>query len=278
MLNLFITILKILIPLLVCILIMKNKNLKEKTISTYNKTLINIQHRLKKRRTGQFSYAEIDRKLKRKGAYYVLQEHINPAIYIVIKVMTALLFVFLSLSFSNNIILAILFAILGFFLFDILLSFSNNNDNDEMLSDIKDVVDILKIQTNAGIHLSESLITCYRTVKNKRLKYELIELVNQIMLTNDIETSIRRFNNRFENEYIDMICVMILQAQESGYSVQIMKDMSTQLSDLQKAINIKRQESLDRKVQILELLVFVGLLGTCIYGMALELSKALTNI
>lgn len=278
MLNLFITILKVLIPLLVCILIMKNKNLKEKTISTYNKTLINIQHRLKKRRTGQFSYTEIDRKLKRKGAYYVLQEHINPAIYIVIKVMTTLLFIFVSLSFSNNIILAILFAILGFFLFDILLSFSNNNDNDEMLSDIKDVVDILKIQTNAGIHLSESLITCYRTVKNKRLKYELIELVNQIMLTNDIETSIRRFNNRFENEYIDMICVMILQAQESGYSVQIMKDMSTQLSDLQKAINIKRQESLDRKVQILELLVFVGLLGTCIYGMALELSKALTNI
>ena len=110
--------------------------------------------------------------------------------------------------------------------------------------------------------------------ENNNLK----ELVNNIMLTNDIETSIRSFNTRFDNEYIDMICVMILQAQESGYSVQIMKDMSTQLSDLQKAINIKRQESLDRKVQLLELLVFVGLLGTCIYGMALELTKALKNI
>ena len=278
MLNIFIMILKILIPLLVCMLILINKNLKEKTLNAYNKTLINIQHRLKQRKTGQFSYREIDRKLKSKGAYYVLQEHINPAIYMVIKVLTTLLFVFMSLSFSNNVILIIALGTLGFFLFDILLAFSNNNDNEEMLSDIKDVVDILKIQTNAGIHLSESLITCYRTVKNKRLKYELIELVNNIMLTNDIETSIRSFNTRFDNEYIDMICVMILQAQESGYSVQIMKDMSTQLSDLQKAINIKRQESLDRKVQLLELLVFVGLLGTCIYGMALELTKALKNI
>lgn len=276
MINIFITLIEILIPILVFILLIKNKNMQEKARNLYDKTLDNLTIKLRNRTYGNFSYSEINRKLKGKGAYYIFREYMNPAIYIIIKILSTLLLILVGISISKNIIVATLFGILGFFLFDIILNISNTNDNNNMLTDIKNIVDVLKIQTNAGVHISQSIDTCYRITTDKRLKYELLELRNNILVTNDIITSINEFKERFSNEYIDTICIMLLQSQESGFSLQIMKDVSAQLADLQKVINIKKQESLDRKIQFIELLLFIGLLGICIYAMALELIQVLT--
>lgn len=262
-----IIILKIVIPILFCLLILYSSVLKR----IYQNSLSNIETKMRKNRKGYFNYFAIDEKLKKKGAYYLFKEDINPAFYMIVKILFSLVFLVTTLTFTRNIIILLIAALVGFFVFDLILNIANNTDNAEMLTDLKEMVDILQIQTNAGIHLSESLISCYRAVSNKRLKYELLKLVNNVLLNNDIVNSIDEFNERFENEYIDVICVMIKQSQDSGFSIQIMQDISKQLAGLQKTINLKKQEKLDRSIQYLELAIFIGLLAVCIYVMGTEL-------
>lgn len=278
MIKIFITVLEIIIPLLVCFLIIKNENIKEKTKKICINTVEGLKANMLKRNSGYFSYIKIDEDLRKKGAYYIFQEKISPALFIIAKFLIALLLFMATLSLSKILLISVIIGVLSFFLPDLLLNISNNNDNDAMLTDIKNMVDILKLQTNAGIHISQALITCYRTVENQRLKYELLEVINKILISNDILDAIDDFNERFDNEYIDMICIMIRQSHENGYSVQIMKDMSTQLSNLQKAINIKKQESLDRKIQALEVMIFIGLVSTCLYILVIEMFNAFTSI
>ena len=262
-----IIILKIVIPILFCLLILYSSTIRK----MYEKSLGKLENKMRKNRKGYFNYFAIEEKLKKKGAYYLFKEDMNPAFYMIVKILFSLVFLITALTFTRNIILLLITALIGFFIFDLLLNIANNSDNTEMLTDLKEMVDILQIQTNAGIHLSESLISCYRAVSNKRLKYELLKLVNNVLLNNDIVNSIDEFNERFDNEYIDVICVMIKQSQDSGFSIQIMQDISKQLAGLQKTINLKKQEKLDRSIQYIELAIFIGLLAVCIYVMGTEL-------
>ena len=63
-LNVSINVLKVVIPLLVCLLIIKNNNLKSKTKRIYLNTVEGIKAELLKRKVGYFSYIKIDNNLK----------------------------------------------------------------------------------------------------------------------------------------------------------------------------------------------------------------------
>jgi hypothetical protein len=48
------------------------------------------------------------------------------------------------------------------------------------------------------------------------------------------------------------------------------------MNDLQRAINMKEKEALDRKVQVIELMLFIGLLAVTVYSLGVEvISSAL---
>ena len=54
-----------------------------------------------------------------------------------------------------------------------------------------------------------------------------------------------------------------------------LEDLSLQMNDLQHAINLKEKEALDRKVQIIELLIFVGLLAVTIFSLGMEVISSI---
>ena len=91
----------------------------------------------------------------------------------------------------------------------------------------------------------------------------------------DMEDALERFNEKFDCGQIDIFCIVIRQSMESGRSVKVLEDLSLQMNDLQKAINTKEKEALDRKVQVIELLLFVGLLAVTVYGMGVEVLSSI---
>ena len=271
---LFKNILLIILPVLLVIIVM-NIDWKENLSKAGESGADFVGRILKKSKLNYFNFHSIQKFLKTRGAVYMFGEMATPVTFLLVKLLAFLLLFMVGISF-DSIPAGLILGVLGFFMPDILLNISNSMDNDTMLSDIKCIYDTLRIQTKAGVFLSASLCECYLAVKNRRLKSALLELTNDISTRREIDDALERFNDKFDFGQIDIFCIVIRQSMESGRSVKVLEDLSLQMNDLQRAINMKEKEALDRKVQIIELMLFIGLLAVTVYSLGVEvISSAL---
>lgn len=266
-------ILLFIIPVILFFILMKSR-WKESALKVSDAGNDFVGRILKKSKLNYFQYDSIETFLNTKGAVYMFGTIANPVIYMLIKTLAFLLLFMTGVS-VGGFALAFLLGITGFFLPDILLTVSNSADNDAMLGDIKCIYDTLRIQTKAGVFLSASLSECYLAVRNRRLKSALLELTNDISTRRDIDDALERFNEKFDCGQIDIFCIVIRQSMESGRSVKVLEDLSLQMNDLQHAINMKEKEALDRKVQVIELLIFIGLLAVTVYSLGVEVMSSI---
>ena len=271
---LFKNVLLIILPVLLVIIVM-NIDWKENLSKAGESGADFVGRILKKSKLNYLNFQSIQKFLQTRGAVYMFGDMATPVTFLLIKLLAFLLLFMVGLSFKS-VPAGLLLGMIGFFMPDILLNVSNSMDNDTMLSDIKCIYDTLRIQTKAGVFLSASLCECYLAVKNRRLKSALLELTNDISTRRDIDDALERFNEKFASGQIDIFCIVIRQSMESGRSVKVLEDLSLQMNDLQHAINLKEKEALDRKVQVIELLLFVGLLAVTVYSLGVEvISSAL---
>lgn len=266
-------ILLVVLPILLLLIFMKIK-WKENMEKTMDAGADFAGRILKKSKMSFLNFDSIQRFLKSKGAVYLFGDTATPVTFVTVKVLLLLLLFLMGVS-IGGILPGMFFGMVGFFLPDMLLTISNSADNDAMLEDIKCIYDTLRIQTKAGVFLSASLCECYLAVKNRRLKSALLELTNDISTRHEIEDALERFNEKFDCSQIDIFCIVIRQSMESGRSVKVLEDLSLQMNDLQHAINLKEKEALDRKVQIIELLIFVGLLAVTIFSLGMEVISSI---
>ena len=270
----FKNILLIILPVLLLIIVM-NIDWKENLSKAGESGADFVGRILKKSKLNYFNFHSIQKFLKTRGAVYMFGEMATPVTFLLVKLLAFLLLFMVGISF-DSIPAGLILGVIGFFMPDILLNVSNSMDNDTMLSDIKCIYDTLRIQTKAGVFLSASLCECYLAVKNRRLKSALLELTNDISTRRKIDDALERFNEKFDFGQIDIFCIVIRQSMESGRSVKVLEDLSLQMNDLQRAINMKEKEALDRKVQVIELMLFVGLLAVTVYSLGVEvISSAL---
>jgi len=234
-----------------------------------------------KSNNGYFDLERIDTYLRNHGGYYMFT-WLEPFSFLMIKSgFAVLMFLVIFSLIPSNVLIALLCAVLGaivgFFGPDLILNIANESDNDDMLQDVKSIFDTLRTQTKAGVFLTNSLAECYMIVGNPRLKSALLDMTNKIIIKNDIEDAVKDFNKEFTSPYIDTLCVTILQSMESGKSVQILEDLSKQIADMQSAINIKEQEKLDSKIQVLEMMVFLGLIISVLFVLVMSLVGQFTS-
>ena len=271
---LFKKILLIILPILLVIIVM-NIDWKDNLSKAGESGADFVGRILKKSKLNYFNFQSIQKFLKTRGAVYMFGKMATPVTFLLVKLLAFLLLFMVGISF-NSVPAGLTLGVIGFFMPDILLNVSNSMDNDTMLSDIKCIYDTLRIQTKAGVFLSASLCECYLAVKNRRLKSALLELTNDISTRREIDDALERFNEKFDFGQIDIFCIVIRQSMESGRSVKVLEDLSLQMNDLQRAINMKEKEALDRKVQVIELMLFVGLLAVTVYSLGVEvISSAL---
>ena len=135
--------------------------------------------------------------------------------------------------------------------------------------------DTLRIQTKAGVYLTSSLTECYLVVKNPRLKTALLDLNNYIMIKNDVYTGIEEFNMKFDSPFVNTFCIVIKQGIESGKTVQVLEDLSSQIRDIDNSMKEKLSEQIKSKLAINQLLIFIGLIATVLYGIMSSLASSL---
>lgn len=213
-----------------------------------------------------------DVKLRKTGMKFLFGDAFRARHFWLIKILSAAVFVLIAAGIGWIFLLPA--AVLGYELPDIFAEASNEADNREMLEDIRTIYDTVRIQARAGVFVTVSVMDCYLIVAHPRLKAALLEFNNRILAKNSLAEAVDGLEARFDNRYIDSFCIVLRQAMVSGRSVQILTDLSNQMNDVEHALRLRQREKLDRQVQLLELLLFTGLLAVCVYAIAVEIMGA----
>lgn len=142
---------------------------------------------------------------------------------------------------------------------DGLVRMSNENDNSDMLPDIKVLFDCLRIQVKAGVYVTDALNEIILLMKNKRLRDALKSLTDSIVLTGNLDDSLKEFNGKFCNRHIDTLVIILRQALVSGQSSESLDHAFQQMTDIEQAFNLKLENALERKVMIIQVMVLFGI-------------------
>ncbi len=202
--------------------------------------------------------------LERNGAEFHYGKWINPSRYLLLRIILALTggLVFGGMQMGYG----VLAAVVMFFLPGWLLGRLNKQDNIRLLPEIKLMYHALEIQIRAGVYVTDALAECYGSVTGRRLQQALLDLAGDIVMKADIYEAMEHFQGKFDNRYIDSLCITILQACESGQAVELLGDIGEQLKDMESAVMNSRKSSLDRSVTLYQLGILVAVMGVILYA------------
>ena len=213
--------------------------------------------------TSWWDYEKWDDFLMANGGKFHYGEWINPVSYMALCCISGVcgMCVGIEYGFWAGVVLATVGALLP----GILLEYLNKRDNEKMLAELDLVYSALAIQIRAGVHVSDALIECYSSVTQPRLYAGLKDLCGELVMNAELSNALEGLQRKFNNKYIDTLCITILQACESGQAIELLGDIAEQIKDMEVIIQQKKKGQLDRSTTFYQLGIFVISLGLTLY-------------
>ncbi|MBQ7774375.1 MAG: type II secretion system F family protein [Lachnospiraceae bacterium] len=221
---------------------------------------------------GLFDYGRWEQYLQKYGAVYYYGSWINPVSYLAVCFMAGLMG--LAIGLSGGLAAGVVLSLIGIFLPGILLQYLNKRDNERMMWELDMVYSALAIQIRAGVYVTDALAECYGSVSHVRLRDALQNLSGDIVMKADLDSALDRFQSRFNNQYIDSLCITILQATESGQAVELLGDIAEQIKDMEITLQHKKKEQLNRSATFYQLGIFALILVLVLYACVVHLFSA----
>lgn len=209
-------------------------------------------------------YRRTEEWLAKNGAPFHYGRWMNPTVYLAVRMVLAFLGMSVMWGFAPG--YGVLLAVILFFLPGWMLTYLNRKDNLILLPEIKLVYHSLEIQIKAGVYVMDALSECYGSVRERRLRQALLELSGDIVMKSDAYEALERFQGRFDNRYIDALCITILQALESGQAVELLGDIAEQIKDMEAVVLERKKGSLDRSITFYQLGILTAVMGVVLYA------------
>ncbi len=219
-----------------------------------------------------FDYESWEGYLQKHGAGYYYGKWINPVSYLTICFLTGL--TGLAIGFHFGGLAGVVLCVVGLFLPGILLQYLNKKDNERMMPELDMVYSALVVQIRAGVFVTDALTECYGSVSHLRLREALQGLSGDIVMKGDLDNALERFQGQFNNQYIDSLCITILQAMESGQAVELLGDIAEQIKDMEITLQHKKKEQLNRSVTFYQLGIFALILVLILYACVTQMFSA----
>lgn len=216
-------------------------------------------------------YEITEEKLSSRGIKFRMGANFSPFDYMVLRILFALLFGFLGMLIEPILILPL--AVAGYYVVAWYFKHEDKYDNGEMLEDIGNMYGIVAIQLKNSVYLADVIYECALAVKYKRLKQALLELNMEYKQFADIRAAADSFRRKFNNEHIDMFAKTIEQAENSGDAVELFRDMESQISGINEALNMRKERKIKAVADIFMVLIFIGAVLFMAYIMVLMFSE-----
>ena len=241
---------------------------RKKILSTYQE----IKGLLREKKNTAPYYLRQKLWLSKNGASYHYGKKITPESFLVCRWLLAVSGMLAFSTAIGNIVFVV--GGLFFFLPVWLLTYLNRRDNERLLPELKLVYNALELQIRAGVYVTDALAECYESVQERRLREALLDLTGDIVLRADIYEAMERFQSRFDNRYIDSLCITILQALESGQAVEVLSDMGEQIRHMEQTVLARKKAALDRSLTFYQLGILVVVLGLALYACVVHMLGA----
>ncbi len=219
-------------------------------------------------------YRKNKRWLEKKGAAFHFGKWVDPIRFLVFRLILGLTGLWIGLKWGAGYGLPAF--LLLFFLPAWLVYYLNKRDNERLLPELKLMYHALEIQIKAGIYMTDALAECYGSVQDRRLRQALLELAGDIVMKADIYESLEKFQGKFDNRYVDSLCITIFQALESGQAVELLRDIGEQIKDMEETVLERKKAALDRRITFCQLGVLTVVLGLALYACVSYMFGAVT--
>lgn len=211
-------------------------------------------------------YRKIQIYLSKKGVNYMMKRNVDPIEFIGLKILVGFVAGFIAFLIGGVFAMIVLF-IIGYFTPNLIVYLSNKADNKAMLLDIKEIYEILKLKTESGLFITDSLLQCFKIAQNSRLKAGLLELASEIKAKNNISEALQNFEVKFDNKYITSFAGVIRQGLETGDTLSSIENISKQLVSVQKAMDIIVDGKTNANVQATQVVVLIEIMIIVFYAL-----------
>ncbi|MFI3238273.1 MAG: hypothetical protein R3Y47_09660 [Lachnospiraceae bacterium] len=234
-----------------------------------------FRQELQKHSHRMMNYKRKKQYLDRMGASYYLGRCATPIWYSFLQYFLALL-MFLALL-STHVLYAVVGSTAMYFILDLYLWYKNKTYNQEITKELKIIYATLAVQVQAGVQIVDAVTNVYECLEGdkNRLKDAFLDLSSSLIVYGEIDEALTVFQSKFDNRYIDTLCVILKQALESGLSIDLFRDVSEQLKDLEAALLLKKKGGLDRSLTMYQMVMMVAILGVAIYATMSEMLVSL---
>lgn len=219
---------------------------------------------LREKRSGSTWYQRKEEWLSKNGGVFHYGKWINPMRLLTIQIVLAGLTFSVLAAISWE--LGIIGGAIAFFLPSGILTYLNRQDNRRLLPELKLIYHAMELQIKAGVYVTDALAECYGSVQEKRLRSALLNLAGDIVMRADIYDAINAFQGKFDNAYVDSLCIIVLQALESGQAVELLGDIGEQIKDMEETELQRKKAALDRSITFYQLGIFAVVLGIALYA------------
>lgn len=239
-------------------------------VKALQKTYIRIDGLLHEKKR-YFDYQETSLFLQEHGASEHFGRWIDPVKYLAIRLCLAAVGFILGIGYHP--FLAFAGMVIGYQLPVIALLYLNNKDNDRMTLQIQTLYSLLQVQIHAGVPMADALAESYQSFPAGRLKNALQDFSGTLYM-GSFERALEDFNHKFDNGFIDSMCVILLQARESGQAMDLLRDISKQITDMQAALQLKKKEKLNQLTTFCLLGIMAAMIGLALYAFAGQMYSA----
>lgn len=205
------------------------------------------------------SYRQMQLYLSRKGVNFMMKRTVDPVEFVAVKLMIGIVAGVIAFLIGGFLPMVLL-TVGGYYIPNLIVYLSNKSDNKAMLLDIKEIYEILKLKTESGLFLTDSLLQCFKVAQNSRLKAALLEFTSEIKARNNISDALTKFEIKFDNKYVKSFAGVIRQGLETGDTLSSIDNISKQLVSVQEAMDIELDAKTNANVQITEILVLIEIM------------------
>lgn len=212
---------------------------------------------------GLLDYQKLESFLNKNGAVFHYGTWIDPVRFTALRLIAAVLGLLIGIKYG--VLYGAFASSAGFWFQGAMLVYLNSRDNEKLLPELKLVYNALAMQIRAGVYVTDALSEVYGSVQDKRLRSALADLSGDIVMKADLDEALNRFQGKFDNRYIDSLCITILQAMESGQAVELLGDITEQIKDMELSVLERKKGALDRSITFYQLGILAAVLTVVLY-------------
>lgn len=204
--------------------------------------------------------------------------NLTPTSYIFLKIVLSIAIPFYAYINYKNFEMTFLGFLTGLFVLDVIILIEKQNRKQQILNDLPDIIDSLKIQVSSGVPLTAAIQELYKIPKNKNFSKLLEHMTARYSLTKDMTLAVEEFRKHFDMVEIEGLCLTLEQNEATGSSLALLENQS-QILHANHIFKIQRDtKKKEYLVIICMILILINIASVILYPIVSQINQSLKSI